>query len=126
MGILLPLRHCGSLDMDTYSILDGGLYTAAEEYFRSTDPRCSGSAPAGPPTPLAFTSFELVNGTLTTTWPSAYSGVINVDFQASDDLLNWSVPIGFNATHAGGGVFNKSVTFDRARRFFRPLATLKL
>jgi hypothetical protein len=119
------LHHFGSLDMDTYSILDGGLYTAAEEYFRSTDPRWSGSAPAGPPTPLAFTSLTLVNGILTTTWPSAYSGVINVDFQASDDLLNWAVPIGFNATHAGGGVFIKSVTYDRAPRFFRPLATLK-
>jgi hypothetical protein len=119
------LHHFGGLDMGTYSILDGGLYTAAEEYFRSTDPRWSGSAPAGPPTPLAFTSLTLVNGILTTTWPSAYSGVINVDFQASDDLLNWTVPIGFNATHAGGGVFNKSVTFDRARRFFRPFATLK-
>jgi hypothetical protein len=120
------LHHFGGLDMGTYSILDGGLYTAAEEYFRSSDPRWAGSSPAGPPTHLAFTSLTLAkNGTLSAQWPSAYANFINVDFQASEDLINWTVPLGFTATHAGGGIFNKAATFDRPRRFFRPLASLK-
>jgi hypothetical protein len=122
--------HFGTLGLDLYASGDGGAYTLGEEYFRGTDPRNAASSPAGAPTPLRFTSFQIVtDGSgipwLTTTWPVAYSSFINVNFQASDDLITWTAPAGFTATDAGGGLFTKSMTFDRDRRFFRPLASLK-
>jgi len=123
------MHHFGSLDFNLYAIGDGGTYSLGEEYFRGTDPRWAGSSPGGPPTPLVFSGFQLNRDTGTPTlrvnWPAAYSSFIKVDFQAADDLVTWTYPVGFNATDAGSGLFTKTLSFDRPRRFFRPVASLK-
>jgi hypothetical protein len=123
------MHHFGTLSLGLYDSGDGGAYTLGEEYFRGTDPRWSGNSPAGAPTPLVFSNLRLTRDgsgpLLRVNWPSAYSSFINVNFQASEDLLTWAYPVGFSAVDAGGGVFNKSLTFDRPRRFFRPVASLK-
>ena len=123
------MHHFGSLAFNLYDIGDGGTYSLGEEYFRGTDPRLAGSSPGGPATPLVFSGFHLNRDTgtpmLCVNWPAAYSSFISVDFQASDDLATWNLPTGFNATDAGSGLFTKTLSFDRQRRFFRPEARLK-
>lgn len=122
-------RHFGSLAFSTYDKLDGSAYTLAEEYFRSTDPRSSTSSPGLAPTRLDFYNidFSSIAGTPTirVDWPAAYSGFINVDFQTSEDLVTWSAPAGLSATLVDSDTFARAVSFDRARRFFRPQALLK-
>ena len=124
------LRHFGTLTYGTDTHGDGSAYSLGEEYLSGTDPRNAASSPAGPPTPLVFTSLHLTTdgaGTpwLITTWPAAYKDFIDVNFEVSDNLSTWSAPAGFTASDAGGGQFNKSIAYDRPARFFRPQATLK-
>lgn len=122
------LRHFGTLALGTYDHGDGSAYSLGEEYFRSTDPRDASSSPAGAPTTLDFVQFTIDHSgspTLRATWPAAYASFINVDFQASEDLLSWAIPSGFSATDTGSGVFTKVFSYDRPRRFFRPVASLK-
>lgn len=123
------MHHFGSLDRDLYDIGDSGPFSLGEEYFRGTDPRWAGSSPAGLPTSLVFSHFQLVRegpgSVLRVNWPAAYADYIDVNFQASEDLSSWTYPAGFAANDAGGGLFVKSLSFDRPKRFFRPVASLK-
>lgn len=122
-------HHFGSLDYDLYDIGDSGAFSLGEEYFRGTDPRWAGSSPSGLPTSLVFSNFRLIRegpgSLLRVNWPADYADFINVHFQATEDLSSWTYPSGFTATDAGGGVFVKALTFDRPKRFFRPVASLK-
>ncbi|MFN0075051.1 MAG: thrombospondin type 3 repeat-containing protein [Prosthecobacter sp.] len=122
-------RHFGTLAYGMYDRLDASAYTLVEEYFRSTDPRSALSSPAVPPTNLEFSKFDLslASGTptLRVDWPAAYTSYINVNFEASDDLLSWGAPPELSATLADADTFAKTIALDRSRRFFRPLASLK-
>ncbi|MBL9130070.1 MAG: hypothetical protein JNG86_02655, partial [Verrucomicrobiaceae bacterium] len=122
-------RHFGTLAFGTHDRIDTSPYSLAEEYFRSTDPRSASSSPSGSPTRLDFASFRLdtSGGTpsLRVDWPAAYSAFINVNFEASEDLVTWGVSPELTATLADSDTFAKTIAFDRARRFFRPIASLK-
>ncbi len=120
--------HFGTLAYGGSGNRDGSPYSLAQEYLEGTDPRSGTNSPPVGPIALRFNSFELLNlppPQLRALWPARYAAAVNVGFETTEDLVTWDSLSPLTATDAGNGWFIRNIAIDRARRFFRPLASLK-
>lgn len=122
------LRHFGTLAFDGYANRDGSLYALAQEYLEGTDPRSGTSSPMLAPVRLELSDFHLTSlggGSfrISADWPAAYANAINVQVEASPDLIEWLLPI--PADYIGSGEFRATLTSAETRYFFRAFAELK-
>ena len=121
------MQHFGTLSHGGADLLNSGSHTLLQHYFDGFDPQ-QPPVNAGSRVQLELDKLELLfdaNGQpyVKAEWPAAYARFVDVGFESSNDLLNFSnTGLGSETTP---GKFRRNFTMSGDRGFFRAWVRLK-